>query len=65
MPYDKDNDDIPYDKDNDDMPYDKDNDDMPNDNDKHQMPNKYANDYEMAITEVKYDRNMTNENLKM
>ena len=65
MPYDKDNDDMPYDKDNDDMPYDKDNDDMPDDNDKHQMPNKYANDYEMAITEVKYDRNMTNENLKM
>ena len=55
MPYDKDNDDMPYDKDNDDMPYDKDND---------QMPNKYANDYETAITEVKYDRNMTNDELK-
>ena len=45
------------DKDNDDMPYDKD-----NDND--QMPNKYANDNEMAITKVKYDRNMTNDELK-
>ena len=61
---DKDNDDMPYDKDNDDMPYDKDNDDMPNDNDKDQMPDKYANDYEMAITEVKYERNMTNDELK-
>ena len=61
---DKDNDDMPYDKDNDDMPYDKDNDDMPDDNDNDQMPNKYANDNEMAITEVKYERNMSNENLK-
>ena len=52
---DKDNDDMAYDKDNDDMPYDKDND---------QMPNKYANDKEMAITEVKYYRNMTNDELK-
>ena len=52
------------DKDNDDMPYDKDNDDMPNDNDNDQKPNKYANDNEMAITEVKYDRNITNEELK-
>ena len=64
MPYDKDNDDMPYDKDNDDMPYDKDNDDMPNDNDYDQMPNKYANDNETAITEVKYDRNMKNDELK-
>ena len=61
---DKDNDDIPYDKDNDDMPYDKDNDGTPNDNDKDQMPDKYANDYETAITEVRYDRNMTNDHLK-
>ena len=53
---DKDNDDMPYDKDNDDMPYDKDNDDMPDDNDNEQMPDKYANDNEMAITEVKYDK---------
>ena len=28
------------------------------------MPAKYANDYEMAIGEVKYDRNMTNDELK-
>ena len=65
--YDRDNkgnDDMPYDKDNDDMPYDKDNDDMPNDNDNDQMPDKYANDNEMATTEVKYDRNMTNVELK-
>ena len=52
------------DKDNDDMPYDKDNDDTPDDNDNEQMPDKYANDNEMAITEVKYDRNMTNDELK-
>ena len=64
MPYDKDNDDMPYDKDNDDMPYDKDNDDTPDDNDNDQMPNKYANYNEMVITEVKYDRNMTNDELK-
>ena len=64
MPYDKDNDDMPYDKDNDDMPYDKDNDDMPDDNDNDQMPNKYATDNETAITVVKYDGNMTNDELK-
>ena len=61
---DKDNDEMPYDKDNDEMPYDKDNDDMPNDSDNDQMPAKYANDYEMAIDEVKYDRNMTNDEFK-
>ena len=59
---DKDNDDMTYDKDNDEMPYDKDNDDMPNDND--QMPERYANDYVTAIAEVKYDRNMKNDELK-
>ena len=59
---DKDNDDMPYDRDNDDMPYDKDNDDMPDENE--QMPDKYANDNEKAITEVKYDRNMTNDEPK-
>ena len=64
MPYDKDNDEMPYDKDNVDMPYDKDNDDMPNDSDNDQMPAKYANDYETAIAEVKYDRNMINDELK-
>ena len=61
---DKDNDDMPYDKDNDDMPYDKENGDTPNDNDNDQMPDKYANDNETAITEVKYDRNMTNDEFK-
>ena len=61
---DKDNDDMPYDKDNDDMPYDKDNDDKPDDNDNDQMPDKYANDNETAITEMKYDRNITNDELK-
>ena len=61
---DKDNYDMPYDKDNDIMPYDKDNDDMPDDNDNDQMPNKYANDNETVITKVKYDRNMTNDELK-
>ena len=62
-PYDKDNDEMPYDKDNGDKPYDKDNDEMPYDKDNDQMPNEYANDNEMAITEVKYDRNMTNDEL--
>ena len=61
---DKDNDDMPYDKENDDMPYDKENDDTPDDNDNEQMPDKYANDKETAITKVKYDRNMTNDELK-
>ena len=28
------------------------------------MPNNYANDNEMAMTEMKYDRNMTNDELK-
>ena len=63
MPYDKDNDDNPYDIDNDDMPYDKDNDDTPDENENKQMPDNYANDNETAITEVKYDRNMTNDEL--
>ena len=61
---DKDNDDMPYDKDNDHMPYDKDNDDMPDENENEQMPDKYGNDNETAITEAKYDRNMTNDELK-
>ena len=64
MPYDKDKDEMSYDKDNDEMPYDKDNDDMPDDSDNDQKPTKYANDYETAIDEVKYDRNMTNDELK-
>ena len=52
------------DKDNDEMPYDKDNDDTPDDSDNAQMPTKYANDYETAIDEVKYDRNMTHDVFK-
>ena len=40
------------DNDNDEMPYDNDNDQMPYDND---------NDNDTAITEVKYERNMTND----
>ena len=64
MPYDKDNDDMPYDKDNDDMPYDKDNDDMPDENENEQMPDKYANVNETAITDAKYDRNMTYDEFK-
>ena len=57
-------DDMPYDKDNDDMPYDKDNDDMPDENENEQMPDKYANENETATIKVKYDRNMTNDELK-
>ena len=64
MPYNKDNDDMPYDKDNDDMPYDKDNDDMPDENENEQMLDKYANSTETVMTEVKHDRNMTNDELK-
>ena len=58
MPYDKDE--MPYDNDTDGMPYDKD--EMPYDND--QMPNEYANDNDMATMEMKYDRNMTNDEHK-
>ena len=64
MPYDKYKDEMPCDKDKDEMPYDKDNDDMPDDSDNDQKPTKYVNDYEMAIDEMKYDRNMTNDELK-
>ena len=64
MPYDNDNDQMPYDNDNDQMPYDNDNDQMPYDNDNDQMPYKYDSDNDTAITEVKYDRNMTNDELK-
>ena len=52
------------DNDNDQMPYDNDNDGMPYDNDNDQMPYEYNNDNDTAITEVKYDRNMTNDELK-
>ena len=54
-----------YDRyDNDGMPYDNDNDQMPYDNDNDQMPYEYDNDNDTAITEVKNDRNMTNDELK-
>ena len=58
------NDQMPYDNDNDRMPYDNDNDQMPYDNDNDQMPYEYDNDNDTATTEMKYDRNMTNDKLK-
>ena len=61
---DNDNDEMPYDNDNDEMPYDNDNDEMPYDSDNGQMPYEYDNDNDTAITEVKNDRNMTNDDLK-
>ena len=54
-----------YDRnDNDEMPYNTDNDEMPYDNDNDQMPYEYDSDNDTAITEVKNDRNMTNDKLK-
>ena len=54
-----------YDRnDNDKMLYDTDNDEMPYDIDNDQMPYEYDNDNDTAITEVKNDRNMTNDELK-
>ena len=53
-----------YRNDNEQMPYDNDNDQMPYDNDNDQMPYEYGNDNDTAITEVKYDRNMTSDELK-
>ena len=64
MPYDNDKDEMPYDNDKDEMPYDNDKDEMPYDSDDNQMPYKYDNDNDIAITEVKNDRNMTNDDLK-
>ena len=64
MPYDNDKDEMPYDNDKDEMPYDNDNDEMPYDSDDNQMPYEYDNDNDTAITEVKNDRNMTNDDLK-
>ena len=61
---DNDNDGLPYDNDNDQMPYDNDNNQMPYDNDNDQMPYKYDNDSDTATTKMKYDRNMTNDELK-
>ena len=45
--------------------YDRnDNDQMPYDNDNDQMPYKYDNDNDTATIEMKYDRNMTNDELE-
>ena len=52
------------DNDKDEMPYDNDNDQMPYNSDDDQMSYKYDNDNDTAITEVKNDRNMTNDELK-
>ena len=43
---------------------DNDNDQMPYDNDNDQMPYEYDNDNDTATTEMKYDRNMKNDELK-
>ena len=43
---------------------DNDNDQMPYDNDNDQMPYGYDNDNDTATTEMKYDRNMTDDELK-
>ena len=59
-----DKDEMPYDNDKDEMPYDNDKDEMPYDNDDNQMPYEDDNDNDTAITEVKNDRNMTNDELK-
>ena len=64
MPYDNNKDEMPYDNDKDEMPYDNDKDEMPYDSDNNQMPYEYDNDNDTAITEVKNDRNMTNDDLK-
>ena len=61
---DNDKDEMPYDKDKDEMPYDNDKDEMPYDSDDDQMHYEYDNDNDTAITEVKNDRNMTNDELK-
>ena len=59
-----DKDEMPYDNDKDEIPYDNDKDEMPYDSDDNQMPYKDDNDNDTAITEVKNDRNMTNDELK-
>ena len=64
MPYDNDKDEMPYDNDKDEMPYDNDRDEMPYDSDNNQMPYEYDSDNDTAITEVKNDRNMANDELK-
>ena len=52
------------DNDNDQMSYDNDNDQMPYDNDNDQMPYEYDNANDTAAIEMKYDRNMTNDELE-
>ena len=59
-----DKDEMPYDNNKDEMPYNDDKDEMPYDSDDNQMPYEYDNDNDTAITEVKNDRNMTNDDLK-
>ena len=59
-----DKDEMSYDNDKDEMPYDNDKDKMPYESDNNQMPYEYDNDNDTAITEVKNDRNMTNDELK-
>ena len=59
-----DNDSDRNDNDKDEMPYDNDKDEMPCDSDDDQMPYEYNNDNDTVITEVKNDRNMTNDELK-
>ena len=57
-------DEMPYENDKDEMPYDNDKDEIPYDSNDNQMPYEYDNDNDTAITEVKNDRNMTNDELK-
>ena len=64
MPYDKEKDEMPYEKDKDKMPYDSDYENMPDDSDSDQMPTRYANDYEIALDEPKYNENMTSNESK-
>ena len=52
------------DNDNDQMPYDNDNDQMPYDNYSDQRPYEYDNDNDTATGELKYEGNMTNDELK-
>ena len=73
MPYDKEKDEMPYEKekdkmshenDNDNRLYDTDYDTTPDDSGNDQMPDKYTDDNEIALERAKYDRNMTNDEIK-
>ena len=73
MPYDKEKDEMPYDKEKDEMSHENDNDNrlydtdydtMPDNSDNDKMPDKYTDDNKIALERVKYDRNMTNDELK-